>query len=116
MGRASNRPNRAADQLTEVLDRESPQLCEALRVAGLAGASAVAVAAGAVAAAGGAAVAAGGVAATGAGAVVAGGADRLLSSGAAALWNLDSEAVRNGSAPGNRTVCGFMWTPFIRYS
>lgn len=109
MGRASNRPNRAADQLTEVLDRESPQLCEALRVAGLAGASAVAVAAGAVAAAGG-------VAATGAGAVVAGGADRLLSSGAAALWNLDSEAVRNGSAPGNRTVCGFMWTPFIRYS
>jgi hypothetical protein len=43
-------------------------------------------------------------------------ADRAASNGVAALRNFAKESARNGSAPGKRTVCGFMWTPFIKYS
>lgn len=43
-------------------------------------------------------------------------AERRPSSGTAASRNFAKLSARRGAAPGKRTVCGFMWTPFIRYS
>jgi hypothetical protein len=42
--------------------------------------------------------------------------EMLASSGLTAVWNMANESRRSGSAPGKRTVCGFMCTPFSRYS
>src|SRR5580658_3677233 len=46
----------------------------------------------------------------------AGCAGKSASSGATSLRNFSSAAARNGSAPANCTVCGFLCTPLTRYS
>src|SRR5580658_490674 len=43
-------------------------------------------------------------------------AGKSASSGATSLRNFSSAAARNGSAPANCTVCGFLCTPLTRYS